>query len=85
MIEQKGTTMRGAPTGRSLRAQPRSAHHICAWCRCDLGLLTYPSALHSYGICVSCTRQYYAELYDETEQRSTASAGRERAVGETYG
>jgi hypothetical protein len=38
--------------------------HICGWCRRDLGALWCGSQHHSYAICDTCKKLYFAGLYD---------------------
>jgi hypothetical protein len=54
-------SMSDAPHASAQRAYRK----ICAWCRCDLGPLTYTADNHSYGICATCLQSHYADLLEE--------------------
>jgi hypothetical protein len=53
---------------------------VCAWCCCDLGVLPHPSQHNSYGICASCTQDYFADLY-EADEAGAIEGLQERACG----
>jgi hypothetical protein len=54
-------SMSDAPHANAQRAYRK----ICAWCRCDLGPLTYTADNHSYGICATCLQSHYADLLED--------------------
>jgi hypothetical protein len=58
-------------------------HVFCAWCRRDLGLLSYSSMQPSYGICAICQQAYFADYYQEDRSERTLTAGlKQRTAGE---
>jgi hypothetical protein len=59
-------------------------HKLCAWCGCDLGILSQHTEFPSYGICVPCAQQYFAHLYEADELVLAVPAARERVVGAAY-
>lgn len=59
-------------------------HKLCAWCGCDLGVLSHHTEFPSYGICATCAQLYFADLYDADELLITVPAERERVVGAAY-
>jgi hypothetical protein len=70
-----------ATSDRYLRLQTPVCRRICAWCAIDLGALTYHSEHYSYGICVACAHQFYADLYPAQEHEAAPPMLRERTVG----
>jgi hypothetical protein len=50
----------------------REYRKICAWCRCDLGPLSYTADNHSYGICDTCLQSHYADLLDDAPAAAVA-------------
>jgi hypothetical protein len=63
-------------TTRTVETTP-SYRHLCGWCGRDFGALWQGSQHHSYAICDTCKRVYFASLYEPV---AVAAPDQERAA-----